>query len=261
MADDFVQKPKRPGPVTAVAVLFFIFGGLGLLGSLCGLTVATVLASIISNPPPPAPGQPNFVELWPMFDRHAPSFKYYIFIAMGIGAIMCLVEVIAGFGLLKMRYWGRRLGIFYAVVEIIIAIAAAAYSMTTLNPAMKAWQEDVTKWAQKEAQKAAKAGGGPGAAAPAPPPPGFASNPFLDAAGSVVGMAVSLIYPIIILILLMMPKVGKAFAIANGDAQPDEPEDYYDRRRDEDFDRIDRPRSVEPPAPPEDEFRYRARDE
>src|SRR5260221_14343124 len=111
-----MYQPKRPGPVTACAVLFFVFGGLGLLASLGGLGVGGVAASFLSNPTPPPPGQPNLFDLWTKFDQRAPSFKYYFFGEMTLGLVMCLIEIIAGVGLLKMRYWGRRLGIFYGVV-------------------------------------------------------------------------------------------------------------------------------------------------
>jgi hypothetical protein len=175
-----------------------------------------------------------------------------------VGGLLCLVEIIAGFGLLKMRYWGRNLGIFYGVVSILIAIGSTAYSITIVQPAMKAWQADVNKWVQTETQKAAK--GGPGAAA-APPPPVIASNPLLNLVSSVVGAAVALIYPIIILIVLLLPSVGRAFAIANGDLQPEPPVDEFDRRRDDELDRVARRPPEDRGPPPEDEYRYRAKDE
>jgi hypothetical protein len=53
----------------ANAVLFFVFGGLGLVGNLCGLGLAGFVASFLSNPAPPPPGQPNFAELWTLLDR------------------------------------------------------------------------------------------------------------------------------------------------------------------------------------------------
>jgi hypothetical protein len=256
-----MYQPKRPGPVTACAVLFFVFGGLGLVGSVCSLGVFGFFASFLSSPPPPAPGQPNFVELWKLFDQRAPSFKYYIFISLGIGLVLCLIEVIAGVGLMKMRYWGRRLGLFYGFATIVLALGAAWYSFTILNPAMKAWQQDMQKWMQAETQKAAKAAGG-GPPPPAPPPPAFASNPLVDAMGSVMGTAINLIYPIVVLILLLLPSTGKAFAIANGDAPPEpaEREDDFDRRRDDFEDPRDRP-AERPPPEPSDDYRFRARDE
>jgi hypothetical protein len=253
-----MYKPKRPGPVTAAAVLFFIFGGLGLAGSLCLLGVGAILASAISNAAPPPPGQPNPFELWTMLDQRAPSLKYYLFASIAIGMVLCLIEVIAGFGLLKMRYWARNLGIFYGVVAVLLAIGGTIYNVTVMNPAMKLWQQDVQKWTQVQAQKAAPKGG---AAVPPPaPPPMAASNPLVDAMGSVVGAIIGIAYPTIILILLLMPSTGKAFAIANGGALPEEDDEAFRDRPRDDFESRqihDRPS----PSEPDDDYRFRSRPE
>jgi hypothetical protein len=72
---------------------------------------------------------------------------------------------------------------------------------------------------------------------------------------SLGGLAVGLLYPGIIILIMMMPSIRRAFAIANGDAPaPDDAEpDMVRPARAKD----------EPPAvsAPDDEFRYQARDE
>jgi hypothetical protein len=163
---------------------------------------------------------------------------------------------------MKMRYWGRHLGIFYAVASLLFTIGSTVYSQAILKPAVRAWQEDVNKWMRDENKKAVEAAKN-GKAAPPPPPPMMASNPAVDAVLGTVTTGVELLYPLVILILLLLPSTGKAFAIANGDAPAPmpEPEDYHDRRPDDFEDPLDR--RVDQPLPSErsDDYRFRARDD
>lgn len=254
-----MAKPVRPGPVTAMAVVCFLFGGMGILGYLTCLGGLTVAVSFLSNPPPPPAGQVNPWEVFLMLDRAAPSLKYFYFGTLSASLILCIVEVIAGFGLLKMRYWGRSLAILYALLSICLIVGESAYNFTVAQPAMKQWQKDAEQWVQAQN---AKAGGKAGAPPPAPGPFGGPSNPILESTGSVMGMAVGLVWPCILLFIMFMPSVRKAFAVANGHAPADEePEDYRDR----DYDDLDRPvrdPGLDPPrdrAAGDDE-RFRARE-
>src|SRR5262249_20613829 len=112
------------------------------------------------------------------------------------------------------------------------------------------------KATQEMMAKANNPKGGPGA----PPANPFAGNPIGNALGSVLGLATGVAYPCVVLYILMLPRIRRAFAIANGDLPPEsaEPEDYRDPGRDDFERRMDRPRDEPPPDGPDD-TRFRAR--
>src|SRR5713226_748265 len=103
-----MYQSKRPGPVTACAVLFFLIGGLGLLFNLCGFAGLAFIGWLLSQIPPPQPGAPDLQKLVDILFQRLPNVKYIAIAALSIAFILCLIEVIAGVGLMKMRYWGRR---------------------------------------------------------------------------------------------------------------------------------------------------------
>src|SRR5262245_39638714 len=112
---EIMYKPKRPGPVTAVAVLCLAFGGSGLLLYLCGMGGFGLIGYLVANPPPLQPGQPDLVGFIKKIDQILPNVRYYFGAVIVITWVLCLIEVIAGLKLLKMRYSGRKLVLVYAV--------------------------------------------------------------------------------------------------------------------------------------------------
>jgi hypothetical protein len=229
---------KRPTPVTVIAILHFIFGGMGLVGLLCAGLGIGFLAMMFSNLPPPKPGEPDPKQVFTIMDR---SIIYYYIYAGVEGLIMSTIMVVAGFGLLKMRYWGRSLSLFYAIASILLTLAGTAYAIAVVDPAVAKWQEDLQKWEQDAQQKQRKANPN----APPPPAPAFggmgSSNATTNMVSTAVGAVIALAYPIAVLIVMMLKSVRQAFAVANGDAPPpEEPPDDLDfdrpRRLRDDFD-------------------------
>lgn len=95
---------KRPGGLTALAVLNFIFGGLGLLGVL-GLLAWIKIAE--SN-------DPKFKEQI----AKLPGAEFlYFFIVLGlVGAVLL---ILSGVGYLQQkRFLGKTLGITYGIFEL-----------------------------------------------------------------------------------------------------------------------------------------------
>src|SRR5260370_12271409 len=127
MANDLILKPKRPGPVTAVAVLCLLFGGIGLVAYLCLMGGFGLIGYLSVNPLALQPGQPDPLALFKKVDQLVPSIKYYFMVRFICVWVLCVVEVIAGLKLLKMRYSGRKLAIVYAVCSIVLAIADFGY--------------------------------------------------------------------------------------------------------------------------------------
>lgn len=100
---------KRPGGLTALAVLNFVFGGLGLL-SLLGIVVMFKYASQLS-----ANASPQDKAVFQAFQDLGLGFWAVIVIISVISSAMLIT---AGVGYLKTKRWGRTLGNLYALLTI-----------------------------------------------------------------------------------------------------------------------------------------------
>lgn len=225
---------KRPTAVSVIGILNLIFGGLKLLGQGCVGIIGLIGILVIMNAPQPAAGQPDPVGdvkgLVKAIDQAMPAVKFIMGFELILGTILAVVLIFGGIGLLRMRRWGRTLSFVYAIVTLIVTNAGAIYSAVQVQPAMakavQKWQEQMV--AKQKAQ---------GKAVAAPP---MANNPFAGGVGSLVGVVLGSAYAIVILIVLNLAHVRKAFARAGSrDQAEDMEEDQIDRRsRDqlEDFD-------------------------
>src|SRR5262245_19730238 len=108
--------PQRPMPVTVIAVLNFIFGGLGLLSALCGGLALLFVVLMFQNMPAPPGGGPNpGKELGNVFTS-IPGFVPFTIISTILNSVLAIVLIVAGIGLLRMRNWGRITSMVYAVI-------------------------------------------------------------------------------------------------------------------------------------------------
>ncbi|MBS1118238.1 MAG: hypothetical protein H6Q90_466 [Deltaproteobacteria bacterium] len=93
---------RRPGGLTALAVLNFVFAGLGLLGLLAVLALLTA-ADVASG------GKLDGGEI----------SKGVIYAALILGVVRMAILLTAGIGYIKMkRFLGRTLGNVYAILAI-----------------------------------------------------------------------------------------------------------------------------------------------
>jgi len=201
MSSETIQ--QRPGLVTAVAVMNFIFGGLGLLGALCGGLAIAGFAALMSNAPAGKPGEPDPKDLVKVF-TDIPGYVPFLIASLVMGLIMAIVLLTSGFGLLKLRNWARVLCFVYAGYTILSVIGGSVYQYTVVQPAMEKGMAD---W-QNKMQAQMK---GPGGARPAPP----AQNPMGQAGGivgGIIGSLFSIAYSVALLVILNLPDVKRAFA-------------------------------------------------
>jgi hypothetical protein len=201
MSSETIQ--QRPGLVTAVAVLNFIFGGLGLLGALCLGVAVGGLAALVSNAPAPKPGEPDLKDFFKIF-TDIPGYVPFAIASVVMGLIMAIVLLVSGFGLLKLRNWARILCFIYATYTILSVVGGSVYQYTVVQPAMEKGMAD---W-QNKMQAQMK---GPGGARPAPPP----QNPMGQAGGvvgGIVGSMFSIAYAVALFVILNLPDVKRAFA-------------------------------------------------
>lgn len=180
------MRPQRPAAVVTIAVLNFVFGGLGILSFLC-LGLLAALFFSLSSGNPSGPGDP-FAVVTDMFS-HVPYFMEYTLITGTLGTIMAIVLIASGFGLLNLRPWARTACFIYAGYSIIQTIVGLVYNITIANPAMAEWQRTHVR------------GGA-----------GMSGNEAMSGVSSVFGAMLGMAYAVAILIVLTRPHVVAAFS-------------------------------------------------
>jgi hypothetical protein len=97
---------KRPGGLTALAVLNFIFGGIGAIAALLGFGGLTILREAIKT------ADANGVH----YTGQSLTMAY---VAIGVTGLSALLLIVSGVGYIKQRrFSGRTLGNLYGLVSI-----------------------------------------------------------------------------------------------------------------------------------------------
>ena len=189
------MQPNRPTSVLVIAILHFVLGGLGLA---CGLMNTASTAITMANPGLAAGGAGNpganfAVAQNQYLDAHAPYWKVITMAFTIVDILISVVMIIAGFGLLQMRPWGRSLSLFYAGASIVFQIGRLLFSLCYLLPTLTAFYDSFLA-----------------TAAPGPQTQTMAiMRPFLYPL-SLLGL-VGLIYPIVVFVIMLRPSVAAAF--------------------------------------------------
>ena len=212
---------RRPTAVLVLAILNIVIGSLFTILALCSglsLLLAPLLARVIPFPP----GQPNpLLEMQDVY-RSIPGFVPVMSAYMTLWLLTSVLLILGGVGMLKMRPWGRKASLIYAVYTLAATVANTAYTVVLVNPPMQ-------KYTEKMLADVAKQG--------APNP--LANNFMMSGAASTIGAIVSMLfycaYPVVLLVVLNQRQVKAAFAglwsrqsLQDG-PEPGESDDDYDR--------------------------------
>lgn len=106
---------KRPGGLTALAVLNFVFGGFGALGLL--ITVAAL-------------SQPEFAAALAVFGSG------FFYVVLAVSVVQTFLIIAAGVGYLKLKPWGRTLGNAYGAIAVIMSLVSAVVVPSDLGGGM-----------------------------------------------------------------------------------------------------------------------------
>jgi hypothetical protein len=198
---------NRPNSVFVIGILNMVFGGLGLLLSLCGAGV--IAAMRYANIPGPN-GQNIYQGFWEVMDAEVPNYFQLAMFSLVAGMLLLTILLIAGIGLIRMRRWGRTLSVFFAITFILLQTWGLIWSLRTVNPATQRAQAEMTKaMPPQQAQFSFQ-------------DPGF------GAGIAVFFYAIELVYCIVLLVIMFQSPVRAAFA---GTAvESAEREDYRDSR-------------------------------
>jgi hypothetical protein len=199
-----------PAAATVIAVLQLVFGGLGLCAALVNLTdlpqqLAAINEKNLQNLPP-AQRPPSQADLEKIIEKHVPNYQAIQKVSLGASAVLCVLMLLSGLGLLSGRPWGRALTIAYAVLSVLYTVVSLVFSAVVVIPAMSEAGKDLANQGGPQAQLMAQA------------------IQFGAVFALVIG-ALFVIYPIIVLVIMLLPSVRVAYG---GAPAAEVPEDYRD---------------------------------
>jgi hypothetical protein len=203
--------PKKvPTPVMVIAILHFCFGGLGLLCVLAqGAAIMTTFQSGGGSK------EERFqAELKKGIDERRPENDSLTTGILVFGLISSLTLILLGIGLLSMQSWARIGSILWATVDLIVSLAHAVYCLVLVLPVAQDVLQTLKARYQELGQMAQ-------------------ITELAMTAGTYLNFC-SVLYPSAVLIVMLMPSVGRAFRPqireGNGAFPPQEPEDDYPPR-------------------------------
>ena len=107
-----LSEGKRPGGLTALAVLNFVFGGLGAIGIL-GMVALMAFINSKAGGPETDHAKEQLAKAWEQVGIGV------FYLSLAIGAVSAILLIVSGIGYLKQRkFLGRTLGTAYAFVSI-----------------------------------------------------------------------------------------------------------------------------------------------
>jgi hypothetical protein len=113
------------------------------------------------------------------------AFAFWLRVSILLGLLNCLVLVVSGIGLLFLKPWARVLAIAYGVYAIVVGLFNIGINFAfVVRPLLQ----------QAKTQNNTEAAG---AAA--------------GAIGGTIGGCIGLVYPLLVLIFMLLPKVAAAF--------------------------------------------------
>jgi hypothetical protein len=134
-----MQERKPPHWIKLVALLQIIFGVLGVLNAVSGtvmLAVGGPGAGLAPSPgtTPQAQAAQDFQDSIRRAMESAPGGKAWQFGETGFSALLSVVMLASGVGLLKMQPWGRALAIAYALASLLQKGAGLVYGFVFQLP-------------------------------------------------------------------------------------------------------------------------------
>jgi hypothetical protein len=202
---------QRPASILVIAILQFVFGGLGLL---CGLYTAAQLA--VGNQlftfganTPQAQQQEQFQEqLEKSMLEKDPYVKQVQYGTTGVELFLSLMMIASGIGLLKMQSWGRLLCLVYSVLSISLKVFTAVYTLLFTVPAIKEFAQSLAAKGPQEAM--------------------MAKFIQFSAYAGVAWPSVTVVYPLVVLVIMLLPPTRAAFRGERVARPEEEPPDYRD---------------------------------
>jgi len=167
---------QRPASVTVFGILNIVFAAFGILA---------LFASVFLFLP-----QANTQNPVIQIIHDSPTYAAWMKLSIVLGAVVCVVLLAAGIGLLRLKPWAHTVSIVYGIYAIVMGLVGMVVNYFFLVQPMLAQAQ------QKQGAAAAGAIGG--------------------AIGGSIGGCFGLIYPILLLIFMTRANVVAAFRPTSG---------------------------------------------
>ncbi len=220
-----MRKPARPALVTVLAILQLVFGALllacgalSVISTVAGSSTATVTIRNGNNT------TTRTYDVRAEMEREAPTYKSFLIGGTVVDLLLHLMMVGGGIGLLMMQAWGWWLSLAWAALRFVYQLATAGYLWFVAMPAANRVAKGIPHFNDAAGTL-------------------VNTNTFFHLFWALSATAFAL-YPLLILILLLLPPAMRAFVRPGYEAEPDrgeyeEDEDRPRRRRARDDDEED----------------------
>jgi hypothetical protein len=199
------MEPKRPTAVTVVAVLNMVMGGLGLICSCLATLVTAVMANADQFPnQDQAQVLAQLAQLWEHLVAEVPGYVAVETTSLILGFVLSSMVIVAGIGLLSLQRWARTCSLICAVVTLIEQIALLGYTLILVNPAKLRFQPRGAIMDRNDLSEV------------------------VAGVVSVFSASIWIVYAVVLLIVLLLPKVAVAFAPSPEDDYQDVPQQLPD---------------------------------
>jgi len=189
---------RRPTAVVVIAILNLLFGCLGLLfAATFVLFTMTEMGEVLVQINQTNPGRIKGMsapEIQDALAQKVPHYATFTNIGATWDALVSVALVLSGWGLLKMRSWGRTLAILYGFAQIVAKIVSTAYAFLFVQPALAELMQRALDEAPLGFQRAVVEW----------------TLGFMSAA-SIAAAVVAPMYPVLVLVAMFLPSVRKAF--------------------------------------------------
>lgn len=162
---------QRPISIIVFGILNFVFAAFGVIGLVASFALFSV----------PADSSDSVIKLM----DQGPAYAAWLKVCIPLGMLGCAALLAAGFGLLALKSWARVLSIAYAIYAIALCLAALLINLIFMVQPM--FQQVLPK----QQLIAGVALGGP--------------------ISGTLGELFWLIYPILLLVFMVSPKMAAAF--------------------------------------------------
>jgi hypothetical protein len=213
------MKRRRPASVLTLGILHLVGGGLGLIVVFCAGLGLVMQASAASGALGPPAQQDVGMRLRLAVMQAVPSFQPVEIGDVLLRLLLALMLLAFGAGLLMMQPWARWGSLVYAGLSVVEKLFLLGYQLFVVWPVADAW-------VQREALSQ---------------PAGFAFGAKLGFFGNTFFQAAFIIYPLVVVVILLLPAVGRAFSEPARDERRRRGRDEdWEEREDEGWRRRDR---------------------
>jgi hypothetical protein len=228
-----MARRNKPVGVLVVGIINMVLGGLSLLtyGALCvcGVGLALIFRSLYQTMPPQ--DQKVLDPLWPIFRDNIPGLVPAVIIGVIVSLLLSVMHVIAGWGCVRIKQWGRWTSVVWGVLHVFVLTASLVYMLAVFYPGTQKMYPELDRWLDKiEAEQRAKG-------QPVQQRTKFANSGTGNViADNIMGILITLVeigYSAFVAVFMALPATGRAIDRYNrpdGDAEAPQRDshEYYD---------------------------------